>query len=928
MSLEAGQLVDNRYRVGHILGKGGMGSVYRAWDTRLDRPIALKELIPQPDLEPDLLEQLRQQFEHEARVLATLNHANLVRVNDYFFWEENQYLVMDFVEGQSLAERIQEQGPQAESNVIRWATQLLKALAHCHKRGIIHRDIKPQNIIITPDGNAILVDFGLVKLWDPNDPHTRTVMRGAGTPAYAPPEQYDGDWGHTDPRSDIYSLGATLYHAVTGQMPPSATQRMASPDEFAPPRHINTALSAAVEAAILKAMEVPMDRRFQKAEEMAQALGLSTPTKSEMKMPPPQKTAVLPETPSQAPIPDNAALPPKTTALPEVSPAAPNGTRSKKVWLIVAAAIAFCLVSAVGSGIVLRAIRNRNQQTVEPPPTEEIIEPPTEEITEPPTREQAPPPQEVIRVTVGEDLAVAIELAAPGSTLRLEPGTYELERALTIKKPLQLVGAGMAETVVVAKDKGSVLTFHGDGLFSAEELTFRHEGQTPADVVRIEGGEISFVHVWFTGAVSEEGQNPSAGLKITGGTRGKVQDCVAVENDMDGIRLEDDAQVELINNTCNDNVQAGIHYRDNSGGIARQNECARNDRSGITVTGQAQPTLEQNIATDNTTAGIHYVDESSGTARQNKCLKNGLSGIIVTGAAFPTLEENNCDNNTENGIGYFGDAHGVARKNHCAQNGLNGIAVNEQAQPLVENNFCEENEKIGIRYGGSAGGEARGNECTGNLLSGFLVTEAAAPLLEDNLSTLNTESGIAYFQNAGGKARGNRSTGNGLHGISLNGEAQPTLEDNVCAENEQVGIRFSDSATGIAQNNECNNNGLSGIVVRAEAQPTLEENRCMGNQENGIAYFGTAGGVAGGNTCTENILNGISASDQATPLIEGNLCSSNLEAGIAYFGESGGSAVGNACTENQWGIFVKETANPEIGDNDLRDNEINFTDQR
>jgi tRNA A-37 threonylcarbamoyl transferase component Bud32 len=270
--LDTGEIVGDRYRVVRLLGQGGMGAVYRAWDTRLNRPVALKEMIPQAGLDVGMLAQLREQFEQEAQTLATLTHPGLVRVTDYFSWNDNEYLVMDFVEGESLADRIFREGARPEAQVLTWAGQLLDALAYCHRKGVIHRDIKPQNIIITPEGEALLVDFGLVKLWNPQDPQTRTVMRGAGTPEYAPPEQYDIGMGHTDPRSDIYSLGATLYQALTGQVPPTATQRMASPTSFLPPRRINAAVTQNTESAVLKALEMAMERRFQSADEMAQGL--------------------------------------------------------------------------------------------------------------------------------------------------------------------------------------------------------------------------------------------------------------------------------------------------------------------------------------------------------------------------------------------------------------------------------------------------------------------------------------------------------------------------------------------------------------------------------------------------------------------------------------------------------------------------------
>jgi serine/threonine protein kinase len=203
MGLTIGETLQNRYRIVFQLGQGGMGAVYRAEDVRLNVPVAVKEMLPQPGLKPKALDQLRQQFLEEARVLARLDHPGLVRVTDFFSREDSEYLVMNFVKGESLAERIERVGKLAESQVLTWANQLLEALAYCHRQGVIHRDVKPQNVIIRPDGRAVLVDFGLVKLLDLDDPHTRTAMRGMGTPQYAPPEQYEAHLGHTSSQSDI-----------------------------------------------------------------------------------------------------------------------------------------------------------------------------------------------------------------------------------------------------------------------------------------------------------------------------------------------------------------------------------------------------------------------------------------------------------------------------------------------------------------------------------------------------------------------------------------------------------------------------------------------------------------------------------------------------------------------------------------------------
>jgi eukaryotic-like serine/threonine-protein kinase len=266
--LDTGKVVQERYRIVRLLGQGGMGAVYRAWDLRLKVPVALKELRPQPGLDAATLAGLRDQFEQEASVLARLIHPNLVRVTDYFEEEGNAYLVMDFIDGRSLSDVILQDGAQSEAKTSEWSRQLLEALAYCHAQGVVHRDIKPQNIILKPDGAVILVDFGLVKLWDEDDPRTRAVMRGMGTPEYAPPEQYSISQDHTGPPSDVYSLGATLYHLLTGQAPATATERMAIPEAFQPLRRLAPHVSERFEQLVMRALALSVSERWSSARDM------------------------------------------------------------------------------------------------------------------------------------------------------------------------------------------------------------------------------------------------------------------------------------------------------------------------------------------------------------------------------------------------------------------------------------------------------------------------------------------------------------------------------------------------------------------------------------------------------------------------------------------------------------------------------------
>lgn len=273
MTLQTDLLLRHRYRVISLLAHGGMGSVYHAYDQTLEREVAIKQLQIDPLASEHAAQQTREQFRREARILASLDHPNLPRVTDHFEQDGVEYLVMDYVAGQSLSEIVENsQSGLTESQVLDWADQILSAMEYIHARGVIHRDIKPSNIRLTPSGQVFLVDFGLVKLFDPEHPKTATIMHGLGTPEYAPPEQYDAYLGHTDPRSDVYALGATLYHLLTGQAPPTATQQMADPELFQHPRSISPTVSREVERVILRAMELQRARRFASAADMRSAL--------------------------------------------------------------------------------------------------------------------------------------------------------------------------------------------------------------------------------------------------------------------------------------------------------------------------------------------------------------------------------------------------------------------------------------------------------------------------------------------------------------------------------------------------------------------------------------------------------------------------------------------------------------------------------
>lgn len=283
--LASGVVLRRRYKILETVGHGGMGAIYRAEDLRLQgRLCAVKEVQPAASGDPTAQAQSQEQFYREASILARLDHPSLPKVSDYFNDGQRDYLVMDFVPGSDLKQVIEDTRRAGqfleERQVLGWAAQLCDALEYLHGQNppVLHRDIKPANIKLTPGGVIKLVDFGLVKLLAEDDSRTVTVLQGRGTARYTPLEQYGGDTGHTDARSDLYALGATLYHLCTNEAPPEAKQRFLNPGSVRPPRAINPALSQRTERSILWAMEMHPDRRPNSVGELRQALLGQGPT--------------------------------------------------------------------------------------------------------------------------------------------------------------------------------------------------------------------------------------------------------------------------------------------------------------------------------------------------------------------------------------------------------------------------------------------------------------------------------------------------------------------------------------------------------------------------------------------------------------------------------------------------------------------------
>jgi Tfp pilus assembly protein PilF len=270
MNLPNGTILDRRYRILDVVGEGGMGCVYKAENQRMPGPLwAIKELLMDAFPDPQDLRDAIDRFEKESTLMGQLTkelHPRLPLVIDRFSENGRYYFVMEFVPGKSLETILEEaKAPLSERKVVEWAVQVCEALTYIHSQvpPVILRDLKPGNIMVTPKGEVKLIDFGIARLWKPGQ---KSNTENLGTMTYASPEHL-GQTGQTDARSDIYSLGATMYHLLTYEEPvPLDTPLPGSM------RRRNSQVSQAVEDIVIKAMQLDPNRRFQTAAAMQNAL--------------------------------------------------------------------------------------------------------------------------------------------------------------------------------------------------------------------------------------------------------------------------------------------------------------------------------------------------------------------------------------------------------------------------------------------------------------------------------------------------------------------------------------------------------------------------------------------------------------------------------------------------------------------------------
>lgn len=747
----AGQRLFGRFVLKKILGRGGMGMVWLAWDERLEREVALKFL-------PDLLradEAALDDLKRETRRGLDLAHPHIVRVYDLVEEPNAAAIAMEYVDGPTLGSmRVQKPQKFFEvAEIAQWVRQLCEALDYAHHRAkVVHRDLKPANLMINTQGDLKVTDFGIAR--SINDSVSRVTQdRGtSGTLLYMSPQQALGKKPSIG--DDVYAVGATIYELLTSKPPFYSGNIARQLDEVEAPtmadRRAELELQGAPippewEATVKACLAKNSEQRPPEVIQVAEMLGLSTGTRMTYAGGSSAAGASQAGGSIAAGLTPGVPLNTGSTFAGGAGMTAAGGTigggtvfqpapqSGSKTGLLITIGV---LVLALGAGGWWAL--NRPKPGKGDSPTEEVDPAKiaaealriaderrkADEAAAAKLAEEKRKAEEEARakagpqtITVPDDhkrIQLALDAARPGDTVKIKPGRYV--ECLIFKDGVKLIGEDAAQTRIEAanaKDKEAVIWAGNCRSGSIENLTisgggFEVDGIFLQDSViqvlncRVENTVSGIVSQGAKGAPVIKGNRCTAsarhGIYFQASSRGMVEGNESENNTLSGIAvLQSNTAPDLRKNKCRNNGKHGIEFSYNAGGTAEENLCENNKGAGIVVTqAGTSPTVQRNTLKGNL-MGLGFTNQASGTAENNTIEDNTQFGVLLSDGTTAEVRSNQIRGNKRDGIQIVRQAVAVVEGNTIESNESNGIVVSDpQTKPIIRGNRISKNKQWGL----------------------------------------------------------------------------------------------------------------------------------------------------------------------------------------------------------------------------------------
>jgi len=646
------------YRIVQMIGHGAFGAVYEALDQKnMNRRVALKET-----LDPNHINSFREEF----NALQGLQHDHLPHYYDMFEADGRGYIVMELIPGQDLKEVLQKRKkPLLEGQVLGYALQLCKALHYLHSQGspILHRDIKPANIRLTPDGLIKLVDFGLLKV---GVQMTRKSRRG-WTPLYAAPEQQGGGGrGQTDPRSDLYSLGATLYHLLTNTLPiPALDRSFYSPDPLPPPQELIPSLSPRVAQAIMTAMALNPKDRYANAMAMKEAF-----------------------------------------------------FNSNRQFDIAASALSSANSAPTEMGTNL----GYGQLTATESMTDPFTPIPREELVQAPS-----PPAGSIRTLVVSQrgagdyktISEAIQHASPGSHILVRPGLYV--ESLIIDKPLEIKGDGPVEDIIVESIDASCLRMQCQRA-EVRGLTLRGRVGRKGNnfyIVDIPQGELLLEDCDISSdslacvAIYGADTNPvirrckihdgkQAGLFVYQNGQGKLEACDIFANARAGVVIAQGGNPLIQRCRIFHGKSNGVYAYYKGQGIIEECEIFANAYAGVAIKEAGNPLIRQCKIYNGLQNGVRVYKSGKGIIENCEIYNNAKAGVEIKQAGNPLIKGCKIHSGQQDGIFVGENGQGTIEACEIFSNAEAGVRLGPNANPVMRDCQIKQNKYYIVKEDGNS----------------------------------------------------------------------------------------------------------------------------------------------------------------------------------------------------------------------------------
>ena len=338
-------------------------------------------------------------------------------------------------------------------------------------------------------------------------------------------------------------------------------------------------------------------------------------------------------------------------------------------------------------------------------------------------------------------LQYAVDRLAEGSAIQLDEGIYLLNETIRFPRTISLVGTGMDKTILRSNAPESGFEFEGAGMFSAEGISFEHEGEAAADVFKINATQARILNCRFSGAATGDDNGIQAGLWISGNTLAEVKNSEFVSNNISGLRVSDDAELILQESLLFNNLGPGLDLNDQAVTTASNNNFSANGYSGVIVDDNANIILNNNLIFDNEESGVVFFGESSGEIKNNSIYQNTFSGVAVSEKSDVVIVNNQIFKNEANGISVKNEAKAQITTNTIYENEVNGLSVFDQSNAAAEKNEVYGNTGAGIWWGDTADGMVKTNHFYNNVNSGIIIHDDSTGTFEDNLIENNQDFG-------------------------------------------------------------------------------------------------------------------------------------------------------------------------------------------